>query len=146
MKKHSCNEAANVPQNPSAQKQAFDGSEWLTAGVINYARAKLGLSEVKPREWEQYGRVFSVLYEGRHYYATYQLDSSYEPLPIIKPVLEAYGEYSNSWELAVWFHFPNGWIANETGAAPTPLAPKDAVNLDSQLVNAARNRRGTYIA
>ncbi len=146
MKPDSSSAPVETSEYIALQKQVFDGSDWLTGGDIDYARAKLGLKEVHPREWERSGRVFSVLHEGRHYYPTYLLNSSYEPLPIVKAVLDAYGEFSDSWEVAIWLHFPNGWIVNETRCRDVPLAPKDALSFGEQIISAARNRRGTYIA
>lgn len=67
----------------------------------------------------------------------------YEPLLVIREVLEAFGDVADPWMLAAWFHYPNAWIAGVDGA---PVAPKDALDRHDDVVLAARKRRTSYVA
>jgi hypothetical protein len=53
---------------------------------------------------------------------------------------------ADSWKLAAWFHFPNGWIVEPGPEGPTPVAPKDALDRLDDLLNALKKRQGSYVA
>jgi hypothetical protein len=127
-------------------KEIFEDGDWLTAEEIN--RLQQRGQKMRPLEsgWKQDGRVFSVPYDGEDYYARYQFDSLYQPLPVIKDILNAYGEYTDPWSVAAWFHFPNGWLTEEQSDGAVPVSPKDALDRCIEVINAARNRKGTYVA
>lgn len=128
-------------------KQVFDEGDWLTAEEINMLQPKPPVKKSLPAsDWKRRRRVFSVSYGGKDYYPRYQFDAMYKPLPLIKYVLKAYGECVDSWSLAVWFHFPNGWIVKQIGDEAIPVAPKDALDRSIDVINAARSQKGTYFA
>lgn len=93
------------------------------------------------RSWEAGGRIFSVEYKGRRYYAAYQFDVDGTPLPIIGEVLLRLHS-KNPWRIAAWFHFPSSWICDDAG----PVAPKNAVSRSAEILKAANQAGGTYIA
>lgn len=125
-------------------KRIFEEGEWLSAEEINHFQDTP--LQTPASEWERYGRVFSVPYNGKDYYARYQFDSLYQPLPVIKDILEAYGAYEDVWSVAAWFHFPNSWITVEGSDGAIPISPKDALHRCREVINAACNRTGTYLA
>ena len=128
-------------------QRVFEDCDWLTGEEINSLQKKPPKVKSLPASgWKRRGRVFSVSYNGKDYYARYQFDSLYQPLPIIKDILEAYGEYADAWIVAAWFHFPNGWIAKEGVDGAVPVSPKDALSRRADVINAARNHKGTYVA
>jgi hypothetical protein len=128
-------------------KKVFEEGEWLTAEEINALQLNPPTKKSLPAsDWKRRGRIFSVSYGDKDYYPRYQFDAMYQPLPVIKEVLDAYGEYADPWSVATWFHFPNGWIAKEVGDAAVPVAPKDALNRVNDVIEAARNHEGTYVA
>jgi hypothetical protein len=97
-------------------------------------------------DWKRRGRIFSVSFGGKEYFARYQFDALYQPLPIIRDILKAFGSVADSWKIAAWFHFPNGWIA-ETGPRGTrPIAPKDALDRPHDLLSALQRSQGSYQA
>ncbi len=125
-------------------REVFSQGSWLTADQVN------ALQETPPRnksqpasDWKRRGRIFSVGVGGREYFPAYQFDAMNEPLPIIRDVLEAYGNVADPWTLAAWFHYPNGWIVDATGTA---VAPKDALDRSEDVIDAARRRRTSYVA
>jgi hypothetical protein len=128
-------------------KKVFEESDWLTAEEINKLQGKpLAKKNLPASDWKRRGQIFSVPYDGKEYYPRYQFDATYQPLPVISEILGAYGECADAWSLAIWFHFPNGWIAKEVGGGAFPVAPKDAMDRPSDVIRAARNQRGTYVA
>jgi len=128
-------------------KRVFEQTDWLTAEDINLLQPNPAPKKSLPAsDWKRRGRVFSVSYKDRDYYPRYQFDAMYQPLPVIKDILDAYGEYADPWSVAAWFHFPNGWIAKVVGDEAVPVAPKDALNRKSDVIEAARNREGSYVA
>jgi len=88
----------------------------------------------------------SAFHNGKDYYPRYQFDAMHQPLPVVSDILKAYGECADSWSIATWFHFPNGWIAREVGDEAVPVAQKDALDRSTDVIKAARNQKGTYVA
>jgi hypothetical protein len=132
-------------------RQVFQDSEWLTAEQINALQTDPPANKSHPAsDWKRRGRIFSVNRGGKEYFARYQFDGLYQPLPIIKDILKAFGEVADPWVLASWFHFPNGWIskADRPGANPAVqlAAPKDALDRRGVVLNAAAQRRTSYVA
>lgn len=131
----------------STVKKVLEEGDWLTAEDINKLQKKPPVKKSLPaRDWKRSGRIFSVSYGGRAYYPRYQFDVMYQPLPCISDILKAYGACADTWSLATWFHFPNGWIVEQVGNEVVPVAPKDALDRVSDVIEAACNRKGTYVA
>jgi hypothetical protein len=125
-------------------KKILEEGDWLSAEDINRLQSvPPKLKSYPASDWKRRGRVFSVSHDGRDLYPRYQFDALYQPLPVIKDILEAYGQYADAWALAAWFHFPNSWIVKD---GQLPLAPKDALDRHDDVVEAARKRRGSYVA
>lgn len=128
-------------------KKVFAEGDWLTAEDINKLQIRPPAKKPLPAtNWKRRGRIFSVSYNGKEYYPRYQFDAMYRPLPVVRSILKAYGECADTWALATWFHFPNGWIAKEVGSEVVSVAPKDALDLPDDVIKAARNQKGTYVA
>ncbi len=125
-------------------RQVFAEGDWLTSEQLNALQDSPPKSKSQPAsDWKRRGRVYSVSRGGREYFARYQFDAMYEPLPIMHDVLEAFGNVVDPWVLAAWFHYPNGWIVGIDGK---PLAPKDALDRRDDVVRAAQKRRTSYVA
>ncbi|MFT3815626.1 MAG: hypothetical protein QM740_20055 [Acidovorax sp.] len=125
-------------------RQVFTEGDWLSAEQLNALQDTPPASKSQPAsDWKRRGRIFGVSRSGREYFARYQFDAMYEPLPVIREVLKAFGEVADPWVLAAWFHYPNAWIAGAEGA---PVAPKDALDRGEAVVRAATKRRGSYTA
>jgi hypothetical protein len=65
---------------------------------------------------------------------------------VIKDILGALGEVRDSWKIAAWFHFPNGWITGTGANESQPVAPMEALDRPDAVVEAARRSRDTYVA
>jgi len=128
-------------------KKEFEEGDWLTAEDINTLQRRPPAKKSLPAiDWKRSGRIFSVSYDGKEYFRRYQFNVMFQPLPVVRKILKAYGECADSWSLAKWFHFPNSWIANEVDSEAVPMAPKDALDRSNDVIKAARNQRGTYVA
>lgn len=125
-------------------QQVFASGDWLTSDQLHALQADPPKSKSQPAsDWKRRGRIFSVSRGGREYFARYQFDAMYEPLPVIRDVLKEFGDIADAWVLAAWFHFPNGWIVGPDGA---PVAPKDALDRRDDLIRAAQRRNDSYVA
>ncbi len=125
-------------------RQVFAESDWLTSEQLNALQDAPPKSKSQPAsDWKRRGRIYSVSRGGREYFARYQFDAMYEPLPVIREILDAFGEVADPWVLAAWFHYPNAWIVDADGAA---MPPKDALDRRDDVVRAALRRRGSYVA
>jgi hypothetical protein len=58
----------------------------------------------------------------------------------------AFGPVADSWKIAAWFHFPNGWIAETGPHGPRPIAPKDALDRHRDVLSALERPQGSYEA
>jgi hypothetical protein len=128
-------------------RKVLEEGQWLTAEQLNRLQPQPPANKSHPAsDWKRRGRIFSVSHGGKEYFARYQFDALYQPLPIIKDILKAFGEVADPWTLAAWFHFPNGWIARKGDAGVAPVAPKDALDQREALLNAAAQRQTSYVA
>ena len=94
-------------------------------------------------DWKRRGGIFGISRGGREHFARCPFDAMYEPLPVIRDVLKAFGDVADPWVLAAWFHYPNAWIAGPHGQ---PVAPKDALDRHDDLIRAARRRSSSCVA
>jgi hypothetical protein len=125
----------------------FREEEWLTNEVLNQLQPEPPSNRSLPAsDWKRRGRIFSVNFGGKEYFPRYEFDAVYQPLPVIRDILKVFGPVADSWKLAAWFHFPNGWIVEPGPEGPTPVAPKDALDRLDDLLNALKKRQGSYVA
>lgn len=125
-------------------RQVFGEGDWLSSEQLNALQVAPPKSKSQPAsDWKRRGRIYGVSHGGREYFARYQFDAMFEPLPVIRDVLNAFGEVADPWVLAAWFHYPNAWIIGADGA---PMAPKDALDRRDDVVRAAERRRTSYAA
>ncbi len=134
-------------QRMNTVNQVFGNTDWIASEEINALQAEPPANKSHPAsDWKRRGRLFSVNYGGKEYFARYQFDALFQPLPIIKEILKAFGNVADSWVLAAWFHFPNGWIARPGDKNGLPMPPKDALDLRAHVLKAAAQRLASYVA
>lgn len=128
-------------------RTVLEEGEWLTAEQLNALQPKPPAQKSQPASaWKRRGRIFGVNYSGREYFARYQFDEAYQPLPVIKDILRAFGTVADNWKIATWFHFPNGWLMKPGTDEQQPVAPKDTLDQRTEVLSAASNRHGSYVA
>jgi hypothetical protein len=121
---------------------------WVSSDLINSHQKtpKEGESAVT-NDWKRRGRIFSVNDGEREVFPAYQFDKAWQPLPVIKEILAQLGEAVDGWDIAAWFHFPNGWLSyRDKRGGVVSVAPKDALDRGEDVVEAARKNRATYVA
>lgn len=129
------------------QPRILERGDWLTAEQINLRQLVPPTFKTHPASnWKRDGRIFSLFIDGKEYFASYQFDSMCQPLPVIKEILDALGPVADSWKIAAWFCFENGWISGTGKHEGEPVSPMDALNRRDAVVNAAKRRLITYIA
>jgi hypothetical protein len=128
-------------------RKMFREGEWLTSEMLNRLQPEPPANKSHPAsDWKRRRRIFSVSLGGKEYFARYQFDTLYQPLPIIRDILKAFGPVADSWKIATWFHFPNGWIAETGPHGPRPIAPKDALDRQRDVLSALERSQGSYEA
>ncbi|KQZ35126.1 MULTISPECIES: hypothetical protein [Telluria group] len=127
----------------TTQDLIFHSDDWLTAEELDRQLQDMR-SGHSAYELERQRRIFSVERDGAHYFARYQFNAHLEPLPVVREILVRL-VLVESWAIAAWFHFPNGWIPLDD-AGKSPVAPKDVLNRREELLQAAEKYRSTYVA
>ena len=98
-------------------------------------------------DWQGHGQVFAIAEpEGEALYPAYQFGADMHPLPVIRSVLEVFGPEIDSWALVAWFHFPNGWLVRADDLERRPQAPKDFLDDQAAVVEAAKMHGTSYFA
>ncbi|WP_324781134.1 plasmid mobilization protein [Thiobacillus sedimenti] len=127
-------------------REILEQGEWLTAEQLNALQPNPPTQRNQPAsDWKHRGLIFAVNHGGQDYFARYQFDEAYQPLPIIREILREFGTVADTWEIAAWFQFPNGWISRP-GTAGEPMAPKDALDQRDALLHAVSERHKNYVA
>jgi hypothetical protein len=127
--------------------EIFHKEEWLTAEIINRHQPRPPSNPSLPADdWKQSGRIFSVTFGGQEYFPRYQFDAIYQPLPLIRDILAAFGAVDDTWKISAWFHYPNGRIVKRVHESVKANAPKDALDRRDDLMNALNKRTGSYVA
>lgn len=128
-------------------REIFKEEEWLTAEMLNRLQPEPPSNRSLPAsDWKRRGRIFSVSFGGKEYFPRYEFDAAYQPLPLMRDVLAAFGTVADTWKIAAWFHYPNGWIVESGPEGVKPVAPKDALDRRDDLLKAIEKRKGSYVA
>lgn len=128
-------------------REIFKEEEWLTADMLNRLQPEPPSNRSLPAsDWKRRGRIFSVTFGGKEYFPRYEFDAAYQPLPLIREVLSAFGTVADTWKIASWFHYPNGWIVESGPEGVKPIAPKDALDRRDDLMKAIEKIKGSYVA
>jgi hypothetical protein len=128
-------------------REIMAAGEWLTAEQINARQSAPPVDRKQPAsDWQKSRRIFSVIFDDKEYFAGYQFDSMCQPLPIIRDLLTVFGDRYESWTIAAWFHFPNGWIAGTGDHDGEPVAPMDALDRPEDVTRAVQFMHGGYVA
>jgi len=118
---------------------------WLISSIESMEDSPISVETLEL--WESEGRLFSVDgADGRRHYPHFQFQHDGQPFPVIRHLLQILQPCIDNWIILAWFRHPNSWILDETMSKPTPIAPSAAFNRPEELLRAAANFRGTYVA
>src|ERR1700723_492034 len=123
----------------------FREEEWLTNEMLNQLQPEPPSNRSLPAsDWKRRGRIFSVNFGGKEYFPRYEFDAVYQPLPLMRELLAAFGTVADTWKIAAWFHYPNGRIVESGPEGVKAIAPKEALDPRDVLLKALKMRTGSY--
>lgn len=109
-------ETTNTERLEKLKKAILNDSEWLPAQEVSRrggAAAGVKNPSGLPNRWKRAGKIFAITSKGRDLYPGYALDIGGQPLPLMKKIIELFGETKTPWSLALWFGTPNSWLGNK---------------------------------
>lgn len=125
----------NTDRLEQLKKDMLNDSEWLPANIVS-RRGGSGAEVKNPsglaNRWKRTKKIFAVTIDGKDLYPAYALDIGGQPLPLIKKIIELFGETKTPWALAAWFGSPNSWLNN--------AKPKDLLTSNPKRVLEAAQR------
>lgn len=103
---------------------------WISSGELSdKAHFTNANRSAGPNAWKRRGRTFAISVEGQDRYPDYAFDEAWQPLPVIKQVLDIFDGTRTPWSLAAWFASENSWLGG--------CKPKDLLNSEPLAVTAA---------
>lgn len=128
------------------KKIIMSETSWVSSELID-GHQKPPEENESAADWKRRGRIFSVNDGEQEFFPAYQFDKAWQPLPVINQILGRLGESTDGWNIAAWFHFPNGWLSyRDKKGEVVSVAPKDALDRVEDVVEAAKKNQATYIA
>ncbi|MTD26722.1 DUF2384 domain-containing protein [Erwinia sorbitola] len=127
--------ANNTQRQQDIRALVLSEGEWLSSGELSdRAHFTNANRSAGPNAWKRRGKTFAISIEGHDRYPDYAFDEAWQPLPVVKQVLEIFEGTRTSWSLAAWFISENSWLAGRR--------PKDLLNSDPQaVIKAAQQAR-----
>ena len=107
-------------------------AEWLDASSLSeYAGFENKNRSAGPNTWKRRNKIFAISHKGKNLYPRYCLDEAYQPLGVVKEILDIFDNSKSGWSLAFWFGTGNSWLGG--------AKPKDVLTGDkAQLLRAAQ--------
>ncbi|OON39745.1 hypothetical protein BTJ39_11945 [Izhakiella australiensis] len=121
----------NARRQQDLREFILNDAEWLSASQLS---DKAGFENKNrsagPNTWKRRNRIFAISVQGKNLYPRYCLDLAYQPLSVVKEVLEVFADSKSGWALAYWFGTANGWLNGKK--------PKDLLSDKAALLRAAQ--------
>lgn len=116
----------------SLRKYILADTEWLDSKDIS---DQVGFENKNrsagPNTWKRRNKIFAISQKGKNLYPRYCLDEAFQPLDIVKEILDIFDNKKSGWSLAFWFGTGNSWLGGDK--------PKDVLNGDrDRLLRAAQ--------
>lgn len=122
----------NEERKANLREYVLADAKWLDANQLS---EKVGFENKNrsagPSTWKRRNKIFAISYQGKNLYPRYCMDEAYQPLPIVKEILDIFDDTKSGWSLAFWFGTSNSWLG---GAKPKDVLTNDK----SQLIKAAK--------
>lgn len=120
----------NTERLEKLKETILNDSEWLPAQEVSRrGGAGTGVKNPSglPNRWKRTGKIFAITSEGRDLYPAYALDIGGQPLPLVRKIIELFGETKTPWSLAVWFGTLNSWLGNKKPKDLLTTAPEQVL-------------------
>ncbi|WP_437889608.1 hypothetical protein [Phytobacter sp. V91] len=86
-------------------------ANWLSSREVSaMASVNSNNTSAAPNRWKHANKIFALTIQGKDYFPQYALDAGGQPLPVMKKIIECFGESRTAWSLAIWLGTPNGWL------------------------------------
>lgn len=119
--------AKNRAREATLRSHILADTEWLDASQLS---ERVGFENKNrsagPNTWKRRNKIFAISNKGKNLYPRYCLDDAWQPLPVVKAILDIFDNCKSGWSLAYWFGTPNSWLNGEK--------PKDRLATDSKAV------------
>lgn len=124
--------AENNTRVDNLREYILADSEWLDANTLSEL---VGFENKNrsagPNTWKSRHKIFAISHKGKNLYPRYCLDEVFQPLGIVKEILDIFNNSKSGWSLAFWFGTGNSWLGG--------VKPKDVLTGDkSKLLRAAQ--------
>ncbi|WP_052130790.1 hypothetical protein [Erwinia typographi] len=104
----------NAQREQELRAFILEDTHWLSSSELSdRAHFTNANRSAGPNAWKRRGRTFAITVEGHDRYPKYAFDEAWQPLPVIKRILEIFAGTRTPWSLAIWFGTGNGWLAGE---------------------------------
>lgn len=107
--------------NAEARKVVLESAEWINAAQLSELAGFVGRNaSAQPNKWKREGRIFAIRHQGADLFPDYALDAErqFRPIDELAPILQAFGEQRDGWDIAIWFASANSFLG---GACPKDL-------------------------
>lgn len=107
--------------NAEARKAVLESAEWINAAQLSEMAGFVGRNaSAQPNKWKRERRIFAIRHQGADLFPDYALDAEkqFRPVKALAPILQAFGEQLDGWDIAIWFASANSLLG---GARPKDL-------------------------
>lgn len=124
-----------------AREYVFGSTRWLNVEEIEeLIDSRPNDPRALPSTWKREREIFALHVDGVERFPIYLLDpdDGFRPRPVVRKILDAFGDQWTDWELANWFASANGYLEGK--------APMDCLSGPSEmLIKAAKAAAGNYL-
>lgn len=108
--------ADNARRKENLRASVFADAQWLDAAQLSdLVGFENKNRSAGPNTWKRRNKIFAITHKGKNLYPRYCLDEAYQPLPVVKDILDIFNGSKSGWSLALWFGTGNSWLG---GAKP----------------------------
>lgn len=101
----------NQQRQQDIREFVLSEGRWISSGELSdKAHFTNANRSAGPNAWKRRGKTFAINVEGQDRYPDYAFDEAWQPLPVVKQVLDIFEGTRTPWSLAAWFASGNSWL------------------------------------
>ncbi len=111
-----CFETRNNNKIRQLKDSVLEECAWLLAREVSEgagSSSTIRNPSAVPNRWKQAKKIFAIPVDGKDLYPAYALDQGGQPLPVVKKILQIFGDTKTPWALAFWFGSANSWLGGQ---------------------------------